>query len=109
MSGSEFLFSDVVHYLNSRARLAKKPSLLYHETMTAIQQTVEIDPSRRILRLEKPLPESVRAGRADIVLVLRDDVPGSHPEADDVYSGLPSGLPDDLVRSQIDLLEKVEW
>jgi hypothetical protein len=77
--------------------------------MTAIQQTVEIDPSRRILRLEKPLPESVRAGRADIVLVLRDDATDSLPQADDVYAGLPSVLPDDLSRSQIDLLEKVEW
>jgi hypothetical protein len=35
--------------------LAKKPCLLYGGTMTAIQQIVEIDPSRRILRLEKPL------------------------------------------------------
>jgi hypothetical protein len=77
--------------------------------MTAIQQTVEIDPSRRILRLEKPLPESVHAGRTDIVLVLRDDVPGSRPQADDVYSGLPSGIPDDLLRSQIDLLENADW
>jgi hypothetical protein len=81
---------------------------LYHETMTAIQQTVEIDPSRCILRLEKPLPESVHAGRADIVLVLRDDA-GSCPQTDDVYSGLPPGIPDDLLCSQIDLLEKVEW
>jgi hypothetical protein len=82
--------------------LAKKTALLYRAAMTAIQQTVEIDPSRRVLRLEKPLPESVRAGRTDIVLVLRD-------EADDVYANLPSGLPDDLLRSQIDLLEKAEW
>jgi hypothetical protein len=82
--------------------LAKKPAVLYHETMTAIQQTVDIDPNRRILRLETPLPESVRAGRADIVLVLRD-------EADDAYSGLPSSLPDDLARSQLDLLAKVDW
>jgi hypothetical protein len=77
--------------------------------MTAIQQIVEIDPSRRILRLEKPLPESVRVGSADIVLVLRDDAPAFRPQADDVYAGIPSGLPDDLLRSQIDLLEKVEW
>jgi hypothetical protein len=68
--------------------------------MTAIQQTVEIDPSRRVLRLEKPLPESVSPGRADIVLVL---------QSDDAYAGIPSALPDDLLRSQIDLLEKVEW
>jgi hypothetical protein len=77
--------------------------------MTAIQQTVEIDPSRCILRLEKPLPESVHVGRADIVLVLRDDAPASRPQADDVYAGIPSGLPNDLLRSQIDLLEEVEW
>jgi hypothetical protein len=90
-------------------RLAEKPSLLYRDTMTTIQQTVEIDPSRRILRLEKPLPESVHTGWADMVLVLRDNVPASHPEADDVYSGIPSGIPDDLLRSQIDLLEKADW
>jgi hypothetical protein len=77
--------------------------------MTAIQQTVEIDPSRRILRLEQPLPESVCAGRADIVLVLQGDVPASRPQTDDVYAGIPSKLPDDLLRSQIDLLEKAEW
>jgi hypothetical protein len=77
--------------------------------MTAIQQTVEIDPSRCILRLEKPLPESVSPGRADIVLVLQGDMPVSRPQADDVYAGIPSALPDDLLCSQIDLLEKVEW
>jgi hypothetical protein len=76
------------------------------ETMTAIQQTVEIDSSRRVLRLEKPLPESIHTGRADVVLVLRDDSP---PQADDVYDGLPSGIPDDLARSQIDLLAKADW
>jgi hypothetical protein len=68
--------------------------------MTAIQQTVEIDPSRCILRLEKPLPESVNPGRADIVLVL---------QGDDVYAGIPSTLPGDLLRSQLDVLEKTEW
>jgi hypothetical protein len=68
--------------------------------MTAIQQTVEIDPNRRVLRLEKPLPESVSPGRVDVVLVLPDD---------DVYAGIPSALPDDLLRSQLDLLEKAEW
>jgi hypothetical protein len=77
--------------------------------MTAIQQTVEIDPSRCILRLEKPLPESVNPGRVDIVLVLQDDAPISRSQADDAYAGIPSDLPDDLLRSQIDLLEKVEW
>jgi hypothetical protein len=88
--------------------------LLYNETMTAIQQTVEIDPSRCILRLEKPRPESVSPGRADIVLVLQGNAPVSRPQAapkqsEDVYAGIPSALPDDLLRSQIDLLEKVEW
>ncbi|MDR1107341.1 MAG: hypothetical protein LBL44_13375 [Treponema sp.] len=82
--------------------------------MTAIQQTVEIDLSRRILRLEEPLPESISPGRADIILVLQSDAPVSRPQASlkqsgDVYAGIPSALPDDLLRSQIDLLEKVEW
>jgi hypothetical protein len=77
--------------------------------MTAIQQTVEIDPSRRILRLEKALPESVSPGLADIVIVLQGDAPASRLQADDVYAGIPSRLDDDLLRSQMDLLEKVEW
>jgi hypothetical protein len=82
--------------------------------MTAIQQTVEIDPSRCVLRLEKPLPESVSPSRMDIVLVLQGDVPVSRPQApleqsDDVYAGIPSALPGDFLRSQVDLLEKVEW
>jgi hypothetical protein len=82
--------------------------------MTAIQQTVELDPSRRILWLEEPLPESVSPGRADIVLVLQGDAPVSRPrgalkQSGDVYAGIPSALPDDLLCSQIDLLEKVEW
>jgi hypothetical protein len=28
---------------------------------------------------------------------------------DDVYAGIPSRLEGDLLRSQLDLLEKVEW
>ena len=43
--------------------------------MTAIQQTVEIDSGRRILRLETPLPESINTGRADIVLVIQNEAP----------------------------------
>jgi hypothetical protein len=59
--------------------------------MTAIQQMVEIDPSRRVLRLETPLPETIAAGRVDMVLVLRDDAPASsHPQTDDVYAGIPA-------------------
>jgi hypothetical protein len=77
--------------------------------MTAIQQTVEIDPSRRILRLEKALPESISPGLADIVIVLPGDAPAVRPQADDVYAGIPSSLDGDLLRSQLDLLEKVEW
>jgi hypothetical protein len=90
-------------------RLTKKPRFFYTVSMTAIQQTVEIDASRRVLRLEKPLPNNIHAGRADIVLVLRDDIQGSSPPADDIYAEIPSGLPDDLLHSQIDILEKVEW
>jgi hypothetical protein len=49
--------------------------------MTAIQQIVEIDSSRCVLRLEKPLPESVSLGRADIVLVFQRDAPASRLQA----------------------------
>ena len=34
------------------------------------------------------------------------------PEAqphDDVYAGIPSNLDDDLLQSQLDVLEKVDW
>jgi hypothetical protein len=34
-----------------------------------IEQTVEIDRDRRVLRLEKPLPETVGAGRTKLTLV----------------------------------------
>ena len=33
---------------------------------------------------------------------------GEHSR-DDVYAGIPSKLDDDLLQSQLDLLEKVEW
>jgi hypothetical protein len=36
--------------------------------MTAIQQTVEIDAGRRVLTLEKPLPESIPCGTARVIL-----------------------------------------
>ena len=31
------------------------------------------------------------------------------PQSDDVYAGLPSKLDDDLLQSQLDILEKVDW
>ena len=30
-------------------------------------------------------------------------------ESDDVYSGIPSKLDDDLLQSQLDILEKADW
>jgi hypothetical protein len=37
-----------------------------------IQQTVEIDPNRRVLRLDQPLPETVGTGRAKLTLIISD-------------------------------------
>jgi hypothetical protein len=31
------------------------------------------------------------------------------PQPDDVYAGIPSKLDDDLLRSQLDVLDKVDW
>jgi hypothetical protein len=31
------------------------------------------------------------------------------PQQDDVYAGIPSKLDDDLLQSQLNVLEKVEW
>ena len=31
------------------------------------------------------------------------------PQSDDVYDGIPSKLDNDLLQSQIDILEKVDW
>jgi hypothetical protein len=39
--------------------------------MNAIQRTVEIDPSRRMLTLERPLPATVSAGRVEISIIMR--------------------------------------
>ena len=30
-------------------------------------------------------------------------------QADDVYAGIPSKIDDDLLQSQLDVLEKVDW
>jgi hypothetical protein len=37
-----------------------------------IEQTVEIDRDRRVLRLDQPLPETVGAGRVKITLIISD-------------------------------------
>ena len=34
--------------------------------------------------------------------------PGEQPH-NDVYAGIPSKLDDDILQSQLDILEKVEW
>jgi hypothetical protein len=39
-----------------------------------IEQTVEIDRDRRVLRLDQPLPETVGAGRVKITLIVSDAV-----------------------------------
>ena len=33
----------------------------------------------------------------------------AQPQPDDVYAGIPSKLDDDLLQSQLDVLEKVDW
>jgi len=49
--------------------------------MTAIKQNVLIDESRRFLRLEKPLPETVGTGQAEITLVISEKPPEKTVEA----------------------------
>ncbi|MDR1469653.1 MAG: hypothetical protein LBT00_10200 [Spirochaetaceae bacterium] len=46
--------------------------------MAVIQQTAEIDETRRFLRLEKPLPASIGSGRVSIRFIITRDaaVPG---------------------------------
>jgi hypothetical protein len=44
----------------------------YNDYMTAIQQIVEIDSDRRHLRLSQPLPETIGAGQANIILIISD-------------------------------------
>jgi len=48
-------------------------------SMNAIQQTAVLDPSRRVLRLERPLPESVSAGPVNITLFIRPSVQKREP------------------------------
>jgi hypothetical protein len=47
--------------------------------MNAIQQTAEIGADRMSLRLEKPLPETVSAGRVDITIIIAEK---RRPKAD---------------------------
>jgi len=51
--------------------------------MNAIQQTAVLDTSRRVLRLDTPLPESVSAGPVNITLFIRPSVQerGREPES----------------------------
>jgi hypothetical protein len=37
-----------------------------------IEQTVEIDRDRRVLRLDQPLPETIGAGRTKLTLIFSD-------------------------------------
>jgi len=50
---------------------------------------------------------------APLLGLLRDlryvEVRGPVPPPDDVYAGIPSAMDDDLLQSQLDLLEKAEW
>jgi hypothetical protein len=46
-----------------------------------IEQTVEIDRDRRVLRLDQPLPESVGAGRTTVTLTF-PDIPKNVPAPD---------------------------
>ncbi|MCL1928582.1 MAG: hypothetical protein FWG07_07305 [Treponema sp.] len=67
-----------------------------------ITQTVAIPENRR---LTIDVPHEVPAGvtaRIELVWPIR-------PQADDVYAGIPSKLDDDLLRSQLDVLEQADW
>ena len=67
-----------------------------------ITQTVDIPESHK---LTIDVPREVPAGataRIELVWPIR-------PQADDVYAGIPSKLDDDLLRSQLDVLEQADW
>ena len=53
--------------------------------------------------------------KTDLVLGLLRDLhyvevrDPAEPQPSDVYAGIPSKLDDDLLQSQLDVLEKVDW
>jgi hypothetical protein len=57
--------------------------------MNAIQQTAVIDPSRRVLRLDEPLPESVSAGRVNIALFVTEKSPQKAEPAGEIAANPP--------------------
>jgi len=68
-----------------------------------VTQTVDIPANRRIT-IE--VPSQIPIGKTKVILqfpVMEKS------QLDDVYAGIPSKLDDDLLNSQLDILEKVEW
>ena len=68
-----------------------------------VTQTVDIPVNRRIT-IE--VPSQIPIGKTKVILqfpVMEKS------QLDDVYAGIPSKLDDDLLNSQLDILEKVEW
>jgi len=85
--------------------LAYNPFSRYIFLMT-ITQTIEIPADRRV-HLDFEVPREVPAGRTSIILQFPDKKEAQ--ASDDLYAGISSKLDDDLLQSQLDVLEKVDW
>jgi len=71
-----------------------------------ITQTVEIPADRR---LTIDIPREVPTGRAQVEFKIIPFVKKDAQASGDIYAGIPSKLDDDILQSQLDILEKVDW
>jgi len=69
-----------------------------------VTQTVEIPVSHRLII---DVPREVPSGQASIIIQFPDKKEAQSPG--DIYAGIHSKLDDDLLQSQLDILEKVDW
>jgi len=71
-----------------------------------ITQTVEIPANRRV-HFDFEVPREVPEGRTSVILQFPDKKEAQSP--DDIYAGIPSKLDNDILQSQLDVLEKADW
>jgi len=68
-----------------------------------VTQTVDIPVSHK---LTIDVPREVPNGQARIIIQFPDK---KESQLQDIYAGIPSKLDDDLLQSQLNVLEKVDW
>jgi len=73
-----------------------------------ITQTVEIPANRRV-HFDFEVPCEVPTGRAQVEFKIIPFAKNDTQMSGDIYAGIPSKLDDDLLQSQLDVLEKVDW